>query len=410
MANDLFSQADKHIYKVSELTRDIRMILEDSFPNIWVEGEISTLRTPQSGHIYFTLKDEKAQLKCVFFRRDNINLNFKLEEGLACIIYGRISVYDQGGQYQLYVKKIEPRGKGALQLAFEQLKKKLEKEGLFDKNRKRPIPFLPQRIGIVTSSTGAALRDILNIINRRYANVHIIVRPCLVQGKSAAGDIAQGIKDLNKYKALDVIIVGRGGGSLEDLWSFNEEVVARAVFNSKIPVISAVGHEIDYTICDFVADLRAPTPSAAAELVVQEKVHLFKNLENIQRRLTESIIQKLKLYNLHFARIRQSYALRRPQAILEQYEQRLDNLDKSLKMGFLHLIKIKDGQLRQTSGRLVNLNPLAILSRGYSVTYLAAESKDKEYLLKNTKGIKKRDILRTKLYKGVIISRVEEWK
>ena len=410
MANDLFSQADKHIYKVSELTRDIRMILEDSFPNIWVEGEISTLRTPQSGHIYFTLKDEKAQLKCVFFRRDNINLNFKLEEGLACIIYGRISVYDQGGQYQLYVKKIEPRGKGALQLAFEQLKKKLEKEGLFDKNRKRPIPFLPQRIGIVTSSTGAALRDILNIINRRYANVHIIVRPCLVQGKSAAGDIAQGIKDLNKYKALDVIIVGRGGGSLEDLWSFNEEVVARAVFNSKIPVISAVGHEIDYTICDFVADLRAPTPSAAAELVVQEKVHLFKNLENMQRRLTESIIQKLKLYNLHFARIRQSYALRRPQAILEQYEQRLDNLDKSLKMGFLHLIKIKDGQLRQTSGRLVNLNPLAILSRGYSVTYLAAESKDKEYLLKNTKGIKKRDILRTKLYKGVIISRVEEWK
>jgi len=410
MTNDLFSKSDKHIYKVSELTRDIRMILEDSFPNIWVEGQVSTLRMPQSGHIYFTLKDEKAQLKCVFFRRDNMNLNFKLEEGLACIISGRISVYDQGGQYQLYVKKIEPQGKGALQLAFEQLKNKLEKEGLFDKNRKRPIPFLPQRIGIITSSTGAALRDILNIINRRYANIHIIIRSCLVQGKSAASDIAQGIKDLNKYKALDVIIVGRGGGSLEDLWSFNEEVVARAVFNSRIPVISAVGHEIDSTICDFVADLRASTPSAAAELVVQEKAYLFNNLENMQRRLTESIIQKLKLYNLHFSRIKQSYALRRPQAILEQYEQRLDNLDKSLKMGFLHLIKIKDGQLRQTSGRLVNLNPLSILSRGYSVTYLAAEGKDKEQLLKNTKGIKKRDILRTKLYKGVIISRVEEYK
>ncbi len=398
---DLFKE--KHIYSVSELTKDIREILTDSFPNLWIKGEVSTLRLPQSGHIYFTLKDKNAQLKCVFFRGANMKLKFKLEEGMECIMCGRISVYDQSGQYQLYVESVEPVGKGAMQEAFEQLKKRLEVEGLFDKARKRDIPFLPKKIGVVTSSTGAAIRDILNIINRRYANTHIIIRPCLVQGSTAAMDIAQGIKDLNDYKDIDVIIVGRGGGSLEDLWAFNEELVARAVYKSKISVISAVGHEIDFTICDFVADLRAPTPSAAAELVVQEKEQLINGLKALKSRMTEAIMQKIRLGEMRFKSLAQSYAMRRPQVIVERYQQDLDNLQMLLSTRIKQQLKEKQGRLEQISARLVNLNPLAILSRGYSVTYLASDRK----VVKTTKGLKKGDILETKLHKGVIISQVK---
>lgn len=399
--NNLFQ--DKQIYSVSELTKDIREILSDSFPNVWVKGEISTLRIPQSGHMYFTLKDKNAQLKCVFFRGANMKLQFKLEEGMECILLGRISVYDQSGQYQLYVESVEPMGKGALQQAFEQLKKKLESEGLFDKVRKREIPFLPKTIGVVTSSTGAAIRDILNIIDRRYANTHIIIRPCLVQGKTAAQDIAQGIKDLNDYKEIDVIIVSRGGGSLEDLWAFNEEPVARAVYSSKIPVISAVGHEIDFTICDFVADLRAPTPSAAAELVVQEKERIVNTLDAIQARITEAVMQKIRLSKMRFDRLAESYAMRRPQVIVDRYQQELDSLQMLISARIENFLKEKQSRLAQISSRLVNLNPLAILSRGYSVTYLTPDGK----VVKNAKTVKKGDIIKTKLHKGVIISQVK---
>ncbi len=445
MDNTLFPE--EHVYSVTELTREIKDILEDSFPAVWVEGEISTLRTPQSGHMYFTLKDEKAQLKCVFFRRANANLNFRMEDGLACVVFGRIGVYEPSGQYQLYVQRIEPKGKGALQLAFEQLKKKLNAEGLFDNARKRPLPFLPQRIGVVTSATGAAIRDILQVINRRYANVHVVIRPSLVQGKTAAQDIAQGIRDLNEYGQVDVIIVGRGGGSLEDLWCFNEEVVARAVYESTIPVISAVGHEIDFTICDFVADLRAPTPSAAAELVVREKTQLSNTLDLMYNRMTQSVLRKLNFFRMHFSQLAQSYALRRPQIIIEQYQQRLDNLDKLLNVRLRHLLAAKQARLdraasqmiglkgiidravqkitnlsqvisascqhrlrekstlfQQISARLAGLNPLTILGRGYSVTYL----KGGEKLLKDAGTVKRGDILETKLYKGVIISQVKE--
>ncbi len=398
---DLFEE--KHIYSVSELTKDIREILTDSFPNVWIKGEISTLRLPQSGHIYFTLKDKNAQLKCVFFRGANMKLKFRLEEGMECILLGRISVYDQSGQYQLYVESVEPVGKGAMQQAFEQLKKKLEAEGLFDKGRKRDIPFLPKKIGVVTSATGAAIRDILNIIDRRYANTNVIIRPCLVQGKTAALDIAQGIKDLNDYKEIDVIIVGRGGGSLEDLWAFNEELVARAVYKSKIPVISAVGHEIDFTICDFVADLRAPTPSAAAELVVQEKEKIIHGLDALESRMTEAIMQKIRLGKMRFDGLAQSYAMRRPQVIVERYLQDLDNLQLLISKHFEHQLKEKQGKLAQISARLVNLNPLAILSRGYSITYLTPEQK----VVKTTQGLKQGDILETKLHKGVIISQIK---
>lgn len=420
---DLFKE--KTIFTVAEITRNIREILDDNFPQVWIKGEVSTLRTPQSGHMYFTLKDEKAQLKCVFFKNASMRLDFKLEEGIECVCSGRISLYDQSGQYQLYVNTVEPLGIGSLQLAYEQLKKKLAQEGLFDAQHKRPMPFLPQKIGIVTSATGAAIKDILQVINRRYANVHIIIRPCLVQGKTAALDIAQGIEELNSLKDIDVIIVGRGGGSLEDLWAFNEEPVARAVYNSRIPIISAVGHEIDFTICDFVADLRAPTPSAAAELVVQEKEQLVLAVEAISKRLLEAVVQKLKLAQMRFSHLIKSYALRRPQVIVEQYQQHLDNFDKRLKTGILNildsknarfdslpsldtgiirLLKNKQSQLAQISARLINLNPLAVLSRGYSVTYAGSEKK----ALKSIQGLKKGDILETKLDKGVIISQVEE--
>lgn len=399
--NSLFE--DKHIYSVSELTKDIREILADSFPHVWVKGEVSTLRLPQSGHMYFTLKDKNAQLKCVFFRGANMKLKFKLEEGMECIMLGRISVYDQSGQYQLYVESVEPVGKGAMLQAFEQLKKKLAAEGLFDKSKKQEIPFLPKTIGVVTSATGAAIRDILNIIDRRYANTHIIIRPCLVQGKTAAGDIAQGIKDLNDYKKIDVIIVGRGGGSLEDLWAFNEEAVARAVYKSKIPVISAVGHEIDFTICDFVADLRAPTPSAAAELVVQEKDQIINGLDALKSRITEAVMQKIRLGRIRFESLAESYAMRRPQVIVERYQQDLDNLQMLISTHFEHFLKDKNSKLAQISARLLNLNPLAILSRGYSVTYSTPEKK----VIKTTKGLKKGDILETKLHKGVIISQIK---
>src|SRR3989338_4507395 len=241
---------EKRIYSVSELTRYIRVIIEDSFPGIWVEGEISNFTLHSSGHIYFSLRDANAVLKCAFFRRANEKLKFRLKNGMKVICFGSISVYEARGDYQLIVEEIEPKGIGALQLQFEQLKEKLQKEGLFDAKHKVPIPFLPTRIGIVTTPTGAAIQDILNIARRRFSNVEIIINPVKVQGADAKDEIAGAVRQFNKLKNIDVMIVTRGGGSMEDLWPFNEEVVARAIYGSEIPVISAVGHEIDYTISD----------------------------------------------------------------------------------------------------------------------------------------------------------------
>jgi len=232
----------RYIYKVGELTSSIRVILEDSFSNIWVEGEISNFKSHTSGHFYFTLKDDKSELKATFFKRYNENIKFEIKDGMHAVCFGKVSVYEKRGQYQFNAARMEPKGIGALQLAFEQLKEKLFKEGLFDESRKRPIPMLPDRIGIVTSPTGAAIRDMLHVLEKRFSNVHVIINPAKVQGEGAREEIASAIEDFNTLNNVDVIIVGRGGGSLEDLWAFNEEMVARAIFNSKIPVISAVGH------------------------------------------------------------------------------------------------------------------------------------------------------------------------
>ncbi len=288
---ELFS--DRKILTVSRLTALIKGVLEENFEHVWVEGEISNLAMPVSGHLYFTLKDAAAQLRCVMFRASSRALRFKPKDGMGVVVRGRVSLFEPRGEYQLIVEYLEPQGIGALQLAFSQLKERLAKEGLFAEAHKKPIPRLPQRIGVVTSATGAAIHDILNVLNRRFANVEVLIYPVKVQGEGAAREIAQAVKDFNRYGNIDVMIVGRGGGSIEDLWAFNEEVVARAIYHSRIPVISAVGHEVDFTIADFVADLRAPTPSAAAELVVKSKAELDAELDALSHRLRQAIHRSL---------------------------------------------------------------------------------------------------------------------
>ena len=272
---------EKNVITITELTRQIKFSLESSFPRVWVEGEISNFKQHTSGHLYFTLKDEGAQLSALMWRSRVANLTFQPEDGMKVIARGSITVYPPRGNYQLDVDQIQPLGLGELQLAFERLKQKLDAEGLFDAEHKKPIPEFPECIGLVTSETGAALQDIRSVLSRRHPSVEVVLAPVRVQGAGAAEEIADAIKYLNQYGGIDVLIVGRGGGSLEDLWAFNEEVVARAIYASKIPIISAVGHEIDFSIADFVADLRAPTPSAAAELVVRDRTELLEDIGNL---------------------------------------------------------------------------------------------------------------------------------
>src|SRR5512142_1340821 len=275
----------RRVFSVSELTAAVRSLLESEFPEIWVEGEISNGRVWNTGHYYFTLKDAGAQIKAVMFRSAMRTVRFKPEDGLHVVARGRVSVYDPKGEYQLVCEHLEPHGLGALQLAFDQLKKRLEAEGLFDSARKRPLPALPAKIGIVTSLDGAAVRDIIKVLRRRYPNAHLVIRPTRVQGEGAAQEIARALAAIAKVKGVDVIIVGRGGGSIEDLWAFNEEVVARAIAKAPVPVVSAVGHESDVTIADFVADVRAPTPSAAAEMVVRAKDDFCGRIERLHDRM-----------------------------------------------------------------------------------------------------------------------------
>ena len=270
---------------VAELTAGIRASLESGFGELWVEGEISNCRVWNTGHVYFTLKDQTAQIKAVMFRSAYRYLKFKIDDGIHVVARGRLSVYEPKGEYQIVCEHLEPQGRGALQLAFEQLKKKLHAEGLFATARKRPIPALPRKIGIVTSLDGAALKDIIKVLSRRHPNAHLVVRPVRVQGEGAGEDIARALKAITRVPGVDVVIVGRGGGSIEDLWAFNEEILARAIAASSVPIISAVGHEVDVTIADFVADLRAPTPSAAAEMVVTAKEESSARIDRLQGRL-----------------------------------------------------------------------------------------------------------------------------
>ncbi len=397
---------NKHIYSVSELTREARMLMESAFPAVWVEGEISNFLAHSSGHMYFSLKDESAVLKCAMFKTENQQLKFSPKDGMKVLCSGRVSIYDKKGEYQLYVQAMEPKGLGALQLAFQQLKEKLQKEGLFDQAHKKPIPFLPRRIGVVTSPTGAAIRDILNISRRRFQNIELIINPVRVQGEGAALEVSGAIKEFNEYGKIDVIIVARGGGSLEDLWSFNEEIVARAIYNSRIPVISGVGHEVDFTIADFVADVRAPTPSAAAELVIPEKEKLLSTIETAYMRLTNAFLHKINMLKQRFKQLKGSYILKQPLNLVLQMKQRIDDLTHDLAIRTNHIIELNKETFNTLLEKLSVLSPLAVLSRGYSITFKLPDGK----VIKDAKILNDGDKIETRLHKGTIVSVVEKAK
>ncbi len=427
------------VYSVSGLTRDIRAIMEAAFDSVWVEGEISNFRTVASGHSYFVLKDDKSQIRCVLFKGYRAGIKFQPEDGDQVLMFGRISVYDARGEYQIVAESLEPRGLGALQKAFEQLKEKLDKEGLFDEEKKKPLPEFPWKVGVVTSSTGAAVRDILNVIRRRNPKVSVLLCPAKVQGEGAAEEIARGIEALNQRKDIEVIIVGRGGGSPEDLWAFNEEVVARAIFASHIPVVSAVGHEIDFTIADFVADLRAPTPSAAAELTVPLLQDTVREIRSLNEALVTTLQNKLEYYSDLLKRLMDRRFFHQPKEIFNPQIQRLDDLHVRLLRGLeqslvshqqrlqdkihrlfqaspeKHIQHMKENRMmlekrmlhiiqsqarfnkERFEGILKNLNavnPLAILERGYSIC-----SKDEESL-KNTEGVNPGDKVKIRLSRG----------
>ncbi len=410
----------RRVLSVSDLTTAIRDRLEDEFQSIWVEGELSNCKVWNTGHLYFTLKDERSQVRGVMFRTALRYLRFKPADGLKVIARGRITVYEPKGEYQLTCEHLEPKGVGALQLAFEQLKKRLQAEGLFDASRKRPLPALPRCIGIVTSLDGAAIRDMLKVLSRRHHRMHVVVRPARVQGDGAAAEIARGIVAVSRLDTVDVVIVGRGGGSIEDLWAFNEEVVARAIAASPVPVISAVGHETDVTIADFVADHRAPTPSAAAEIVVSAKDEFCDRIDRMRTRLDAAVrgrVQSLgrrvhmlsgrpalsgiptrvalrgrevtelthslarQVRQLAGARARRLAQVQRqlhafdPGRRLATIRTQLATCDARLAAAVAARHHGAEARLRECAGRLESLSPLAVLGRGYAVAWDAARSR-----------------------------------
>jgi exodeoxyribonuclease VII large subunit len=397
----LFAGEARRFLTVSDLTELIRGTLESQLDALWVRGEISNFRMPPSGHLYFTLKDDKSQIAAVMFRRQGAMLRFTPENGMAVLCFGRVSLYTVRGDLQLYVDDMEPLGQGALALAFEQLKQKLAAEGLFAPERKRELPFLPVSIGIVTSDKGAALHDMLRIIRDRYPDRRVVIRPVKVQGEGAAREIATGIAELNQNGAVDVIIVGRGGGSLEDLWAFNEEVVARAIYASTAPVISAVGHEIDFTIADFVADVRAPTPTAAAEMVLPLKADLVEQVRLLEGQLGKNI--KLKLDSLREASAGLAKRLADPRRKLRENQQLLDEVSVALLRRFQDRLRQLKDHLARGSGRLEALSPLAVLERGYSITHKLPT----EEIVKDAGSLATGDRLRITFARGKALCRVE---
>ena len=442
-------KAQHNIYTVSQLNSDIKLLLEDSFPFVWISGEISNCKMPGSGHLYFTLKDENSQISCVMFRGQNQKLKFDLESGLSITGLGRISLYEPRGTYQIIFEYLEPKGIGALQIAFEQLKDRLASEGLFDDKFKQPLPFLPKKISLITSPTGAVVHDILKIIDRRFPNLFIEIVPVKVQGENAEKEIVHALELLNTRNDTDVTILARGGGALEDLNAFNSEIVARAIFSAKIPVISAVGHETDFTISDFVADLRAPTPSAAAELVVPRKDELKRRYEDIFTKLKSNIHQHIEKHRyilaqvsvrlvdpkrkLHDLRLKtDDYTTRLTKILLNRINQKLEqfklwkdllytnnplgyiaNLNERLtnmsdKLSTLNSIYLNDKRsfLRENRGRLYALNPTAILKRGYSITRTIPEAG----VVKTSHSVSIGQNLEIMLAKGSLLVNVHEKK
>jgi exodeoxyribonuclease VII large subunit len=405
---------ERKVWTVSELTARIRDLLESEFEDLWIAGEISNLRASQAGHLYFTLKDEKAQVRCACFRDKLRGIKFRPEDGLHVTVRGSVSVYEPRGEYQVYVTQIEPVGLGALQLAFEQLKARLEAEGLFDPARKKPLPLLPQRIGLITSPTGAAVRDVLRILKRRFPNVHVLLYPVRVQGDEAAGEIAAALDYFGAQRAADVLLLVRGGGSLEDLWAFNEEQVARAIAACPIPVISGVGHETDFTIADFVADVRASTPSNAAEIVVRSRDEFLRHIEQLARSLAQHVRLVLLARRARLHELQAHRGFRRLDYLLRQHRQRADELTgrlgESLRRRLEHsrrrvevaqarvrafdfrpriaalelrlarrrqdvairierLLRVRAERVSRLATQLEERSPLRVLERGYAVAY-----------------------------------------
>jgi exodeoxyribonuclease VII large subunit len=345
----------RHVFSVSELNTAAKQLLENQFPAVWLEGEISNLVQPRSGHIYLTLKDDNAQLRCAMFRGNNVHLNFRPRDGAQVLVRGRLSLFTPRGDYQLIIDQMEEAGLGALQRAFEQLKNKLQAEGLFEAARKRPVPLRPSRIGVVTSPTGAAIHDILTVLQRRFPLTEIILYPALVQGNEAATQICAAINRANARNECDVLIVGRGGGSLEDLWCFNDEKVARAIVASTLPVVSAVGHQIDFTIADFVADLRAPTPSAAAELLSADAEELLSGLVGHERWLQDYMHNQITVYRQQLQWLTRQ--LKHPGKRLEEHNQRLDELDLRLRQSIQRQLLLQQSHLNTARARLQSNTP-----------------------------------------------------
>ena len=358
------------IYSVSEITKLIKDYLEsnEDFRNIWLRGEITNFTLHSSGHMYFDLKDEKCVVSCVMFRSANQNLKFNPEHGLKILGFGNINVYSPQGRYQFVLSDMLPDGLGALHLAYLQLKDKLSKEGLFALEHKIPIPKFPKTIGVVTSPTGAAIRDIIRVATRRFPGINILIAPSKVQGDAAAEQLITGIERLHEVGGIDVIIIGRGGGSLEDLWPFNEEAVARAIYNATIPIISAVGHETDFTIADFTADARAPTPSTAAEIALPDMAELIQQIVGNIRQIKQLLDTKIHNYQLHLNRLLESPVFIRPTDRIIQYRQNLDSIISKISITITSYHKIKRSNLENILGKLTALDPKAILNRGYSMT------------------------------------------
>ncbi|MCL2096363.1 MAG: exodeoxyribonuclease VII large subunit [Oscillospiraceae bacterium] len=360
----------QNIFTVCELNEYIKNILENDrvLRDIYVKGEISNFTNHRTGHFYFTVKDDKSVLKAVMFGGSN-KLKFMPENGMKVVIRGRISLFVRDGQYQIYCDDIEPDGVGSLYTAFEQLKAKLESEGLFDGKYKKPLPKIPLKIGVITSPTGAAIKDMINVITRRFPMAKIILFPALVQGQNAPAQLISGVKYINANNLADVIIIGRGGGSIEELWAFNDENLARSVFASKIPVISAVGHETDFTICDFAADLRAPTPSAAAELAVPDTFELKKQILNVGKKLELILNNKIKNYREKLKSCENANVLRNPANIIDDKKMSVLHMEKNLISSMQLILSGKKSEFIVNSSKLEALNPLAVLTRGYSVAY-----------------------------------------
>ena len=388
------------VISVSSLVQLIQELVEDNFVEVLVQGELGNLSRPASGHFYFTLKDRQAQIRCAMFRGQARSLRFRPEDGMAVICRGRVSVYPQRGDLQLIVEGLEPEGIGSLQLAYEQLKEKLRQEGLFAEERKRRLPAFPATIGLVTSASGAAIQDILHVLRRRSAGVRVLLRAVRVQGVGAAEEIAAAIADLNAEGSSDVIIVGRGGGSKEDLWAFNEEIVARAIAASRKPIISAVGHELHFSIADLVADLRAPTPSAAAELVVQNRMELERHLDQVILRLAGQMRSRLTLLQSRLLGLEKR--LKAPQELIRlerlQYQQQVSRLHQAMSA----LLEKRTNKFAVLSGRLDALSPLAVLARGYAIVSLLESGA----VVQDAEQVRSGDSLQIRLARGRLLATV----